>query len=625
MIEQVDVNVNADKVVREFRHFYRAFGYANVDYTYTQPSRKMYEYLTSYNNHCLYMRMHNILTSHGRGDYYLVNEGLDYGGIDGSIVHIDQDGNIQFEWDKVDRVYDILVKYGIKPIVETVYIPLPLRKSKELHYLPKDFKVWHKLIREFVLHVQQRYGREEIETWYFEIWNEPDNHKIWLENLESFFALYDYMEDAVHSVNDRIKVGGPATKQSEASFVLFQKFLEHCTHGVNYATGRYGSRIDFVSVHCKGGRPELYSPSIEYMFGALKRYIEILKQYPELKGIEFLNDESDESWKGNMGIQEESWFNFRNTHYFPGFVCKMVNTYCDVVEDQYEINLTVADSDNCHLQWEKFLFSGNRSQLTPLVRYGSTDLLKKPIFNAYVLLSHLGDKRLNVSSGNDCFGRKFGALPTMRNDILSIMVWNFEDGITDEVNDRLIKLKITGIPFRGKYRQIHYRIDKDHSNSYNTWVALGKPGHPTVEQIKQLRRREGLELYEPIKEIEMKSEIEFELAMPMHSISLIKLVPYNQHAPAVPTNIKAIVERGFNGNKQVFLKWKPNEETDFVYYKIWRRKEGEQEYKLLNDYFLTTSIYIDMDVENSTYYYKIQSVNASGQESLLSDDIIVTT
>lgn len=54
-----------------------------------------------------------------------------------------------------------------------------------------------------------------MKSWYFEVWNEPDNHDIWLKDASTFMALYDYFEDAIHSVDEKIKVGGPAVKQWE--------------------------------------------------------------------------------------------------------------------------------------------------------------------------------------------------------------------------------------------------------------------------------------------------------------------------------------------------------------------------------------------------------------------------
>lgn len=630
----VDINIDCSGEEKEFNHFYSATGYANVDYTYTEPSKKMYDYLSSFNNHFKYMRMHNILTAHGKGDYYRLYHNIPYGDPPGegryvnggdSVVSL-EDGELKFNWTAVDKVYDILVEHNIRPIVETVFIPHCIQKSREHWYIPKDFKMWGKIIREFVIHVQERYGKDEVEKWYFEIWNEPDNREAWVEDPSTFFALYDYMEHAIHSVNPNLKVGGPATKQWEEGYEMFKAFLDHCAYGLNYVTGKFGTRLDFISVHCKGGYPRTtYNPSTEVMFDSIEKYIEIINEYPQFRDLEFFNDESDPVWNGNEGIWDESWFNFRNTHYFAGFVCKMINTYCNLVEDKHNMNLTVVCSDNCHLQWEKFLFSGNRSQFTPLNQYPSTDLLRKSVFNSYVLLSRLGTRRLPAKCEQEGFGRKFGVLPTKDGDILSIMVWNFEDGMAGNINDRTIRLSIENLPFQGEYRLVNYRIDEKHSNAYNVWAQLGKPSAPTVDEIKKIREREGLELYEPVKEITLEQDLNIELHMPMHSVSLLLLIPHNTQKPSIPTKIRAKIEEGFNKNPQVFLKWEPNADKDFLYYKIWRKAQDSDEYELISDNpSFNTAVYVDMDVEKgNSYTYKIQAVNASMVSSEFSEAIEV--
>jgi len=627
----VEMKIDFSKQGKPFKHFYNAIGYANTDYTYTEPTKKMYDYLSSYSNHFKYMRMHNILTCHGKGDSIYLS-GEDYGGprlpddpkiVDNPVFSVDEKGELHCDWTYVDKVYDILMEHGIRPIVETISIPGCLRKSEELTFVPKDFNLWSRILKAFVTHLNERYGKEEVEHWYFEVWNEPDNQRFWLDSPESFFALYDYMEAAIHSINPNIKVGGPAVKMGEGGLMIFKRFLEHCAKELNYATGTFGTRVDFISVHSKAGWPEAYNPSTEYMFDALKDFCKIMKEYPEFENTEFFNDESDIVWNGNEGIWKRSWLNFRNTHYPPGFICKMVNTYSTVIEDACGANLSIVDSDNCHLQWEKFLFSGNRSQFTPLIRYPSTDIIKKPIFNSYVLLSRLGSMRQAVECSSEGYGVKFGALPTIDPAIMSmsIMVWNFEDGMEDDINDRQIRLYLEKVPFRGKYKLIHYRIDKEHSSSYGVWKSLGKPDAPSIDQIRKIREREGLELYSPVSDIILEENMDFELDMPMHSVSLLLFVPENMQKPEKPSIMKTVVEEGFNKNHQVFLKWKPCKNADFLYYRISRKAANEESYRVISDNTsVNTSAYTDMDVAKGVAYsYRIQSVNASYIESDFSE------
>ncbi len=625
------VRVDASDVVRPFGHVYRAFGYANADYTYTPAARRMYDYLSSYAGHCQYMRLHNILTLHGEGDRYFL-EGFDYGnprdetGPVDRVFSLDQDGGLVCNWQVVDEVYDIMLSHGMRPIVETHRMPTicktPVdRPAKDA--LVAEYQLWGRCVRAFTQHVVDRYGLDEVRQWYFEVWNEPDGTKAFREDPGRFLALYDHMAAAVHGVDDQLRVGGPATMQGEYAFVLFRRFLEHCTAGVNYVTGKTGSRVDFVSVHCKAGRPSTLCPSMDAMFDSLRRYLDILAEFPQLKDVEFFNDESDVIWAGNLGINRKNWLNFRSTHYFPGFVCKMVDTYCRVVEDDHGANLAVVDSDNCHIQWERGLFSGNRSQLTPLNQYGSTDLLRKPIFNAYVLLSRLGDQRLSASSDEEGFGDKFGLLATRTEENLAAMVWNFEDGMDDTVNTRRITVALENLPLAGDYRLVHYRIDADHSNAHGVWTAQGKPEAPSARQIAEIRAAEQLGLAEPVAEVLLDGGWEYTVELPMHAVSLLLLVPANDRSPAALEWIKAEAETGLAGNRQVLLKWAPAGETDFLRYQLERQVDDGEFESVADDAFLSTSLFVDTLVPSGELAYRVRPVNASGVAGPWSEPIPV--
>ena len=373
IIKNLAIDLNSQ--TKPFRHFYRASGYANADYTYTPSVRRMYDCLDSYDARPVYMRLHNILSLHGRGDHYIINEGQDYGNPipDGSgdvdIVVTMEGSELKFNWEYVDKVYDIIIAHGMRPIVEAVYMPSAIAdKRRPGNYcIPKEFGLWEKVIEQFTRHCVSRYGIEEVREWYFEICNEPDNYPLWNADPSSFFALYDYFEYAVHNVDVNLRAGGPAVKQWEDGINIYRKFLRHCSSGFNYKTGAYGTRLDFISVHSKGGEPSLVGPSMDYMFKPLREFIAIKKEFPEYDKTEFFNDESDIVWEGNKGISSKSWLNFRNTHYAPGFTAKMINTYCSVIEGELNVNLGIVFSDNNHLLWEKSFFSGNWIKLLLMI------------------------------------------------------------------------------------------------------------------------------------------------------------------------------------------------------------------------------------------------------------------
>ena len=617
-----DIAIDMGGRRKPFAHFFRATGYANADYTYTPAVTRMYDYLSSYQGHPLYMRLHNIMSLHGKGDYYKVVHGFDYGnpisnvatGID-IVVKRQEDGSLGYDWTYVDKVYDIIMGHGMKPIVEMVYMPTAIMHP-EWPCLPQDYNEYYECVRAFVQHWTDRYGREEVRTWYFEIINEPENYDIVNERPEKFMALYDYFEAAVHSIDEEYRAGGPAVKQWENGKRVFDLFLSHCDDGVNYYSGKYGTRLDFISVHCKGGHPTMVGPQMEYMFNSLREYAEMLKKHPKYADTPFFNDESDIVWEGNMGISHKSWLNFRNTEYAPGFICKMVNWYCDVIQDELGLNLTVVDSDNSHLPWEVHLFSGNRSQLTPLANAPCTDIVRKGFFNAGQILGRLGSERLIIDSDDPEFGTKYGCIATAyeNNGGYAFLLWNFEDGLSDDVNERHISFRASGLGNTEKLRPVAYRIDHSHSNSYGIWAECGKP-FPIDETIAQkLRMNDSLC---PVEEdISIADGIcQAEIDLPMHSVVLMILAPEGEKEDL---RIKeASVFDDYAGNPAVFLNWDYSKRSDFIGYNIYR--DGEK----INGRPVSGSCLSDSPLEKGrTYHYSIETVYAHGTEA--GNDVSVT-
>jgi hypothetical protein len=104
------------------------------------------------------------------------------------------------------------------------------------------------------------------------------------------------------------------------------------------------------------------------------------------------------------------------------------------------------------------------------------------------------------------------------------------------------------------------------------------------------------------------------------------LVPENKEAPKSPSWNKGLSETGALGELQVFLKWKPNSELDFLHYRLWRKRTQKDEFEIICDNSsFNTAVYIDMEVENeNTCHYRLQAVNASGVASSYSEELTLS-
>ena len=158
-----------------------------------------------------------------------------------------ENGKTVYDWTKIDQLYDDLLARHIKPFVELGFTPEALATSQNSifywhgntsHPRPDG---WHDLVDAFIRHIEQRYGRDEVRTWYFEVWNEPNLSGFWEGgDQKAYFALYDLTAKTIKTVDPALRVGGPAT----AGAAWVPEFLAHVKQS--------GAPVDFVSTHTYG-------------------------------------------------------------------------------------------------------------------------------------------------------------------------------------------------------------------------------------------------------------------------------------------------------------------------------------------------------------------------------------
>ena len=152
-----------------------------------------------------------------------------------------------YNFSYVDQIYDGLLENGVRPFVELSFMPTKMAADPKLHQPfwyqpvvspPKDYALWDAMIRALAQHAVDRYGLDEVATWKFEVWNEP-NLDFWggSPKQATYFELYDHTARALKSVSPRLQVGGPSTAQ--AAWVA--PFLQHAKAA--------GVPVDFVSTH----------------------------------------------------------------------------------------------------------------------------------------------------------------------------------------------------------------------------------------------------------------------------------------------------------------------------------------------------------------------------------------
>ena len=143
-----------------------------------------------------------------------------------------------------DQILDFLISIGMRPFVELSFMPTALASGSSTVFRyganvtpPRDYTQWAALVRKLVTQWVARYGAEEVRTWFFEVWNEPNLKAFWTGTRQDYFKLYRYTAEAIKDVDQHLRVGGPATAKNE----WVEEFLDDCE--------RNKLPVDFVSTH----------------------------------------------------------------------------------------------------------------------------------------------------------------------------------------------------------------------------------------------------------------------------------------------------------------------------------------------------------------------------------------
>ncbi len=389
------------------------------------------------------------------------------------------DGTPRYNFLYLDQVLDTWTRAGLKPILEMDFMPDALVDGQlKRNYTggainpPRDYAKWRELIYQTVRHLIDRYGAQEVRTWYFEIWNEPDWMEYFVDGADEqggftrqqmtrFLKMYDYFVDGATAADPLIKVGGPGLAVDDDFFKLF---LEHVTSGFNAVTGKRGSRIDFISWHAYGTSDEIVDRN------RMRRAM--VRSYPELANAELHQNE----WGQTLIRGVDPTTPAVLSEYESAFLCRAID---NLFSDE-------ASRVDLFLRWGDLL-NGWR----PMTRQFGSLAIPLPVFNAYLLLGKLGPERINVKSG--MLGGTVGAFAARRDETsVQIIVYRFEEDDPESLDTHQeVELTVRGLKAHTLPLNI-YRIDRERANAYRAWIAMGSPQSPTKGQTSEIAARAKL-------------------------------------------------------------------------------------------------------------------------------------
>ena len=318
------------------------FGYDEPNYTYANNGKKLLRELSALDAAPVYIRTHNLLTT-GDG-----TPALKWGSTNAYAG--DPSGKPAYDWTIIDRIFDALHEARVKPLVEIGFMPEALSTHPQPYrhdwprgdlftgwaYPPKDYARWADLIHAWVQHEVGRYGQAEVESWPWEVWNEPDI-AYWKGTPDEYFKLYDYSADAVKRALPAAQVGGPDSTGPGArrAAEFLRAFLEHCARGKNAATGKNGAPLDFISFHPKGA-PKLVEGHVRMGMGAQVRSVDegcrIVASFPEYRATPIILGESDPEGCAACSAQNHPENAYRNGPLYAAYTAVMLKNTLDLTQ-----------------------------------------------------------------------------------------------------------------------------------------------------------------------------------------------------------------------------------------------------------------------------------------------------
>ncbi|MGN6370134.1 MAG: GH39 family glycosyl hydrolase [Phycisphaerae bacterium] len=493
----VSIQIDATKTRGPLTPTWRFFGYDECNFTYMHDGQQLLSELAQLQPHPVYIRCHHLLTSGNPDDL-----ALKWGAT--NIYTEDAQGNPHYDFTTVDKIFDTYIHLGLKPYAQLGFMPKDLSTHPEKYpthfdpnqrishdegvaYPPKDYNKWRDLAHAWVQHCIDRYGKDEVNSWYWEVWNEP-NISYWRGTPEEYFKLYDYAVDGIRAALPTAKVGGPETA-ADSRFTT--KFLNHIAEGPNYATGKTEVPIDFISFHAKGD-PRFTDHHVRMGIGAqltaIDRNFAAIEKFPELNKLPIVIGESDPDGMAAKPASENPALGYRNTTLFPSYTAECIAREYDLA-DKHHVNLQGA------LTWS---FEFEHKPYFPGFRVLSSNGIDHPIMNVFRMLSKMSGDRLSVQSSaglsTDLIAAKgvrqapdISALAARDGNTLTVMTWNYhDDDVPGPSAD--ITLTLENLPASATTATLtRYAIDQTHSNAYTLWQTMGSPENPTPEQYQKLK------------------------------------------------------------------------------------------------------------------------------------------
>lgn len=420
-----------------------------------------------------------------------------------------------YNWQYIDKLYDFLLSIDVRPFVELSFMPSALASGDKTVFWyrgnitqPDNFNKWGEFITALVQHFENRYGKEEVEKWFFEVWNEP-NLNIFFDGTQSdYYKLYTVTAKAIKSVSSTYRVGGPAT----AGAAWIPETIQYCKkHDIPLdfiSTHQYG--VHGVAIDAKGTKVLRLIENVDIISETVKKVHESIRKSP-MPDLKLYMTEWSSSYSNVDPIHDT----YQNAPYVLNTIKKSGNnaaalsywTFTDIFEEE-------------------------GPPVTPFEGgFGLLNMqgIKKPTFFAYKFLNELGETELRSEDPNSY-------VCTNQQGEVQILFWDLRMPSVKKSSDKkvfrekipasavgTVKLHVKNIKSGMYLRQI-YQTGFEINDPFTLYYDMGLPTQLTEEQVKQLKTASS---GKPVssKEIQINNEgYTEEIPMRENDVFLIKLI-----------------------------------------------------------------------------------------------------
>jgi beta-xylosidase/AraC-like DNA-binding protein len=405
--------------------------------------------------------------------------------------------NIHYNWKLVDNIFDFVLENNFRPFVTLSFMPkLLASKDKTIFYYqanfspPKDINAWLDLIDAFLIHLINRYGIEEVQKWYFQIWTEfPHQGFHWSGTEEEYFNFYAETAKKIKDISQSLKVG-PASESFFESNFISEKFLEYAANENLpldfYNINLYHNSIPEINeeVDLTKFYKESTLENIKFKFKAKDYSIKIAKKIRKLLNqsyseAELIATRWNVSWNSKEYVHD--------TAFMANFILDNALKLQDTLDGLGYLNISDLISE-----WpiNELPFFGGRGLM-------NTEGIKKSGYYAYIILSELGNKIIAQ-------GKNY--IISARGEDIQILLYNYayfnksyqnaDYSKIDEHNryqvfknkkDILFELKLKNIT--GRYKMSHYFLNRDSGSAFDQWLKMGSPPDLNKHEVKYLKNK----------------------------------------------------------------------------------------------------------------------------------------